>query len=402
MIAKLQAQFAFDSEDTEDIRAEKVAIFLVAGSCCLAGLVWTAMYYFIFGISIPTLLPFLFVIIVGSSLIVSHLTKNHHYAIYAQIICIIYITVLIQWSIGGVFDSGFVMIWSFIGPMVSLMFFSLRKSSVWFVLFLVNLLLTVLFNEFFSLRGPGTSETIRLVFFTMNLGVAALVVFIFAGYFVKAAVDERERANNLLLNVLPKKISNRLKLSDQTIADRFDSVSVLFADIVGSTPLFAELEPAEVVDWLNDVFSLFDQLVDKYDLEKIRTIGDNYMVASGVPTPRPDHAAAIANLALDMIHQLKTVPPRNGKRIEFRIGINSGPLVAGVIGKSRFHYDLWGDTANVASRMESHGEVGKIQITQSTYELIKGEFECVPRGPIEIKGKGKMETWFLVGRKKAQ
>ena len=402
MIAKLQAQFAFDSEDTEDIRAEKVAIFLVAGSCCLAGLVWTAMYYFIFGISIPTLLPFLFVIIVGSSLIVSHLTKNHHYAIYAQIICIIYITVLIQWSIGGVFDSGFVMIWSFIGPMVSLMFFSLRKSSVWFVLFLVNLLLTVLFNEFFSLRGPGTSETIRLVFFTMNLGVAALVVFIFAGYFVKAAVDERERANNLLLNVLPKKIANRLKLSDQTIADRFDSVSVLFADIVGSTPLFAELEPAEVVDWLNDVFSLFDQLVDKYDLEKIRTIGDNYMVASGVPTPRPDHAAAIANLALDMIHQLKTVPPRNGKRIEFRIGINSGPLVAGVIGKSRFHYDLWGDTANVASRMESHGEVGKIQITQSTYELIKGEFECVPRGPIEIKGKGKMETWFLVGRKKAQ
>ena len=236
----------------------------------------------------------------------------------------------------------------------------------------------------------------------MNLGFSSIVVFVFAGYFVNAAISEREKANKLLLNVLPKEIARILKTSEQTIADYYDSASVLFADIVGSTPLFSELEAAEVVDWLNEVFSMFDRLVEKYHLEKIRTIGDNYMVASGVPISRPDHAHAIALLAIDMLQGLKALPARNGKRIEFRLGINSGPLVAGVIGTIKFHYDLWGDTVNIASRMESHGEVGKVHITKATYELLMEDFECLPRGTIPIKGKGKMETWFLVGRKNSR
>ncbi len=222
---------------------------------------------------------------------------------------------------------------------------------------------------------------------------------IFSTYFVNSALSEREKANKLLLNVLPKEIAPILKAGEQTIADYYASASVLFADIVGSTPLFSELEPAEAVDWLNEIFSMFDDLVEKYRLEKIRTIGDNYMVASGVPTTRPDHAQALAMLALDMIEGLEKLPARNGKRIEFRLGINSGPLMAGVIGKAKFHYDLWGDTVNIASRMESHGEVGKVHITKATYELLMEDFDCVPRGEIPIKGKGNMVTWFLVSRK---
>ncbi len=174
---------------------------------------------------------------------------------------------------------------------------------------------------------------------------------------------------------------------------------MLFADIVGSTLLFSQLDPAEAVEWLNEIFTMFDQLVEKYGLEKIRTIGDSYMVAAGVPAPRADHAQAMALFALELVRRLEEVPPRHGQRLSFRIGINSGPLVAGVIGRSKFQYDLWGDTVNVASRMESHGLAGKIHITGATYELLKDDFECVRRGEVQIKGKGNMETWFVVGPK---
>ena len=393
----LLTSFAYDPDDTQEIRLDKVAIFLVAGSCCLAGIAWSLMYYLIFGFGLTAVLPILFIIIVGSSLLISHYTRNHYYAIYAEILCIIYITAFIQWSIGGVFDSGFVMVWSFIGPITALMFFSFRQSVVWYVLFVINLVITVAFNEFFASRGYDVTFRTQSFFFLMNLGTASLIVFVFAGYFVTNAIAERERANRLLLNVLPKKIAEILKIDGGTIADRFDSVSVLFADIVGSTPLFAELEPTEVVDWLNQVYSMFDQLVDKYGLEKIRTIGDNYMVAAGVPAPRADHAQAICQLALDMVQRLVEIPSRQNKLIQVRIGINSGPLVAGVIGKSKFHYDVWGDTVNIASRMESHGEVGKIQIAENTFDLVKDEFVCVPRGRVQIKGKGEMRTWYLAG-----
>lgn len=392
-----QTFFAYHPEDTEEIRLEKFSIFLVAGSCTLASCVWTTMYYFIFGLSLTTLLPFLFTLIVGTALLISHLSKNHHYAIYAQILSIMYITTLIQWSIGGVFDSGFVMVWAFIGPMIALMYFSIRRSSIWFALYLINLIMTVYFDDFFVMHGHDVSDETRTLFFIMNLGICSLIIFVFASYFVNTAVDEREKANRLLLNVLPKKIADVLKTSNDTIADRFDSVSVLFADIVGSTPLFADIEPTEAVDWLNEAFSALDDLVEKHGLEKIRTIGDSYMVAAGVPTHRADHAKVMAMFAIDMLAELENLPARNGKRLEFRVGINSGPLVAGVIGKSKFHYDIWGDTVNVASRMESHGEAGKTQISKNTYELIKDDFECVSRGNIPIKGKGEMETWFLIG-----
>ncbi len=389
--------FAYKSSDSEEIRLEKLATLLVAGSCTLAGMVWTALYYFTFSWGLTAFLPAIFVIVVGSALVISHLSRNHYYAIYAQIVCIIYITTLIQWSIGGVFDSGFVLVWAFLGPLCSLMFFSLKQSGFWFLLYLSNLLITVVFNDFFASHGQVVSTNTRLIFFIMNLSIASIVVFIFAGYYVAAAKRERERANALLLNVLPKEIALTLKANGQTIAEYHESASVLFADMIGSTPLFTLMEPSQAVDWLNEVFSMFDRLVAEYGLEKIRTIGDSYMVASGVPTPRKDHAQAIARLALEMAVGLQQIPARNGKQMQFRLGINSGPLVAGVIGKTKFHYDVWGDVVNTAARMESHGEAGKIQIGPGTYELIKGEFRCTPRGVIDVKGKGSMQTWFLEG-----
>jgi signal transduction histidine kinase len=194
----IRTSFAFDPADTPDIRLEKIAIFLLAGACCLAGLAWSAMYWAVFGWGLTSILPLFFEIIVGSALLISHYTKNHHITIYAQIICIMYITAFIQWSIGGVFDSGFVVVWAFLGPMCALMFFSLRQSFIWLLLYLLILVITVVFNDFFVAHGQAVSGTMQLVFFIMNLGVASIVVFIFAGYYVNTAIREQKKAQQLL------------------------------------------------------------------------------------------------------------------------------------------------------------------------------------------------------------
>ena len=246
-----------------------------------------------------------------------------------------------------------------------------------------------LFEE--TLRSSRTAPDLTLttlLFVLVMIGNLAMVAAILL-YFLGRLGFERERAEGLLLNVLPAEVASELKEKGKTTAQHFDSVSVLFADIVGFTPMSAAMEPEEMVGQLNDVFTYFDQLAERYGCEKIRTIGDNYMVASGLPTPRDDHAQTLCAMAVDMLDYSKTGP------LSFRLGINSGPVVAGVIGTKKFQYDMWGDTVNTASRMESHGEADQIQIAEATYALIKDDFATTPRGAIEVKGKGTLNTYWL-------
>ena len=215
-----------------------------------------------------------------------------------------------------------------------------------------------------------------------------------------AAIDrEKGRAEALLLNVLPPNIAERLKLDTGAIAEGFTEVSVLFADIVGFTQMTEKLAPEELVSRLNLIFSSFDDLVDKLKLEKIKTIGDAYMVAGGLHSREYDHAQAIAEMALAMLRRVADFGTQFGSELSLRIGIHTGSVVAGVIGKKKFIYDVWGDTVNTASRMESHGEPGKIQVSEATQLLLKNSYELAERGPMEIKGKGTMRTWFLLGPK---
>ena len=209
---------------------------------------------------------------------------------------------------------------------------------------------------------------------------------------------EHEKSEDLLHNILPAVIAERLKKTKGTIADQNDGASILFADVVNFTPMSAEMSATELVDLLNEVFSDFDDLTEKYGLEKIKTIGDCYMVASGVPEPRADHAQAITQMALDMQERVEN-HDYYGHKLAFRIGINSGPVVAGVIGRKKFIYDLWGDAVNTASRMESNGKGGCIQITEATYKLIKEDFLCDPQGTIHVKGKGEMPVWHVQRKK---
>jgi class 3 adenylate cyclase len=209
---------------------------------------------------------------------------------------------------------------------------------------------------------------------------------------------EQERSERLLLNVLPAPIAERLKAGEGVIADAFPEVTVLFADIVDFTRRSRRIGPGQVVAALNELFSAFDRLAQRQGLEKIKTIGDAYMVAGGLPQPRPDHAQAIAEMALAMQAEVTRRTDPGGQPLAVRIGIDTGPVEAGVIGTVKFSYDLWGDTVNTASRMESHGVAGCIQVTERTYQRLRDGYRFQRRGPIQVRGMGEMVTWFLVGR----
>jgi class 3 adenylate cyclase len=296
--------------------------------------------------------------------------------------------------------------------LISMWGYSLSRLRFWYAV-LANLVIMIGY-EFGSIvfKQLLESET-GIVIFTMHnfFFLGANVIGMFGSYFLERYTRrdflqkytiqaQRDQADELLYNVLPERIAERLKQSSETIAEEFNSVSVLFADIVNFTPISARFGPREVVDMLNEVFSHFDGLVDKYGVEKIQVAGDAYMAAAGVPTFRPDHATVLAQLALDMLDYVKQEEFLGGKHpIEIRIGLNSGSLIGGVIGRKKYFYALWGDMVNIASRMQSHGEVGKIQITRDTYELVKDDFECEYIGKVDIKGKGKMEAWHLLARK---
>lgn len=239
------------------------------------------------------------------------------------------------------------------------------------------------------------------LFRAINLALVAIGLLALAAVFrglvndtEQALEAERARADMLLLNVLPPAVAERLKRKpDQPIADRYDQVTVLFADIVGFTPLSARLSAERTVELLNEIFTAFDAICDRAGVEKIRTIGDGYMAVAGAPSPRADHGQAMVQVAMAMRDYMASKPV--DEPLEVRIGINSGEAVAGIVGTSRFHFDLWGDAVNVAARMESLGEPGCIQIAEGTWALVHDVFPCESRGKIRVKGKGEMETWFV-------
>lgn len=206
---------------------------------------------------------------------------------------------------------------------------------------------------------------------------------------------ERDRSEALLLNILPASIAEQLKANPGTIARQYESVTVLFADICGFTLLSARVSSQELIEMLNEVFSEFDRLAERHGLEKIKTIGDAYMAACGLPEPREGHAAAVAAMGRDMTEAVRAYAARHEVELDIRVGIHTGPVVAGVIGVNKFAYDLWGDTVNTASRMESHGTPGRVHLSKATRDALGDAFELEPRGVIPVKGKGEMETWFL-------
>ncbi len=387
-----------DTDSVEE-RRRKVTLVVLSGICFIASIVWGAAYYVIFGPTITVFITYGFTIVVGIALLVFLVTKRFGLLLYPFFLMILWNPIAMQWSLGGFAASGVLMTWSILAPFCALMFQSIRQAVWWFLAYLGLLAVSLVFDDQFRQWGTPVSHTTSMVFFGMNIIGPSLAIFLSMMYFVNAFQREHERSEALLLNILPEPIAERLKLGEEIIADGFSDVTILFADIVGFTRLAGRTTPQELVLLLNAVFSAFDRLTRRHGLEKIKTIGDAYMVAGGLPVPQTDHAEAIAKMALDMRAEVKRLGAELGEPLSLRIGINSGPVVAGVIGEQKFAYDLWGDSVNTASRMESHGVENCIQLTESAYERLKDKYVCEERGTIDIKGKGEMKTFFLTARR---
>jgi adenylate cyclase len=389
------------AEDDEETRLQKGILILSSMMMSLFGIFW-GFTYFYYGESIAGLIPLGYSVLSALGLAAFTVVRRYRLFRASQLLFSLLFPFLLMVALGGFADSSAVVMWSLTSPLGALFFSGRRQAIPWFLAYIFLLVLGAIVTPVIG-QGNSLPPAVVNAFFALNIGGVSIVAFVLLQYFTAQKDEalhllrrEQEKSDGLLLNVLPEKIASVLKDEFRTIAEQFEAVSVLFADVVGFTPLSAKLAPIEMVNTLNEAFSYFDTLVAKYGLEKIRTVGDNYMVASGAPTPRPDHAPALVRMALEMTEFVSSGPVP----LTFRIGINSGPVVAGVIGTTKFHYDLWGDSVNTASRMESHGVPGSIQITKATLDLLDDGFICRPRGTIEVKGKGGMETWLVEGLRK--
>jgi adenylate cyclase len=395
-----------DPGDDDETRLRKALLVLIAVLILPISVIWGVLYVG-FG-AWSGYIAFLYFAVSLASIGVFAETRNFGLLLRIQLLAILLAPTLSMIPLGGFAGSGGVGLWGVMAPMGALVFGGTRAGIRWYVAFVAAFLGSGIAGAVLGFVSPLPAWFTNLML-GLNISVGGTMVFTLLALFAKQRQDalgalrvEQERAESLLLNILPGSIAERLKHHPQTIADHFAAASVLFADVVDFTPRSEHLPPAEVVGMLDRLFSHFDTLAERHGLEKIKTIGDCYMVASGVPTSRPDHARALALLALDMVEATHSSEAVGDLGLELRVGINSGPVVAGVIGRKRFLYDLWGDAVNIASRMESHGTPGRVQITRATFELITDEFECEPRGTVAIKGKGDMETWYLVGPRTPQ
>ena len=388
-------------EDDDDLRAKKTLLVLLAVLILPVSLVWGTLYLALG--SAVGYLPFVYFAISVGSLAVFARTGNFRFLLNTQLLDVLLTTMLGQMLVGGFLPSGGVALWGGLAPLGALLFVEVREAVRWFVAFVVVFLITGILGEtrFPDADLPTWFTTTMLA---LNIVGTAAIAFTVLASFAKERNEalaalrvEQARSEALLVSVLPSSIAERLKTVGRPIADHVASATIVFADLVGFTPMSERLPADDVVGLLDELFSHFDELAERRGLEKIKTIGDCYMAAAGVPDPHPDHARRAALLALDMRDAVAswTLPDRSP--LQLRIGINTGPVVAGVIGTKRFFYDLYGDAVNTASRMESHSSPGEIQMTNATYELLKDEFECRPRGVIPVKGKGEMQTWYLVG-----
>ena len=251
-----------------------------------------------------------------------------------------------------------------------------------------------------------SAPVLTFLYITISLTVFILVMAFFILFYKEISYTENllekeyERSEKLLLNILPKEIAMQLKENPKRLAETYPSVTILFADIVGFTGIASTAPADELVEELNNIFSAFDHLADRYELEKIKTIGDAYMVAGGIPVPVPDHAERVARMSLDMLDEIKKFSIL-GNKLNIRIGFHTGPVVAGVIGVRKFSYDIWGDAVNIASRLESHGASGKVHVSKQVYEILKDKFDFKARGKIQVKGIGEIETYFLTGERES-
>jgi len=402
--------------DSDELRIRKTIMVFSMGLMTAAPMFWLALYW-LAGLELSATLPLAYQLISVGTLLLYVFTGNFAVFQYAQLGLFLFFPFVVQLSIGNFISASGAVLWGILAPIIAVPVLGARNSTPWFVAHIAMMLMCGFID--FELAGsvkavPKVPMQVSMLFFTLNFVAIASVAYAVLRYSAKekqryeAALEsangllriEQERSERLLLNILPGPVAERLKHNNETIADGFADVTVMFADIVNFTQIAEGLSPNQIFTMLNKIFSGFDGLAEKHGLEKIKTIGDAYMVAGGMDANAAvNYSEAIADMALDMRDLLANDRGVNDTGLEIRIGIGTGPVVAGVVGKKKFIYDLWGDTVNIASRITSEGVPGMVQVDATTYRRLRQRYDFLEPQTIYLKGKGETVVYRLIGRK---
>jgi class 3 adenylate cyclase len=414
-------QRVITDQDSEQDKLHKTLAIFACGLMGFGAMLWLAIYHFM-GIRFSATVPLSYLAVSAASLGIYLWKRNFELFRFVQTSLFLFVPFIMQWSIGSYVSSSGVMLWALLAPVGVMIFQGPRESMPWFFAYIVMTAVSGFFDYYLS---EGTQQGVNMqtisVFFALNFAAMSTIVYLLISYFVrqrdkladrlddqhKLLQEEQDKSERLLLNILPGPIAERLKGKHVTIADGFADVTVMFADIINFTRLSEEMPPKFMVTMLNEVFSHFDMLAEKYGLEKIKTIGDAYMVAGGLDVhhradhataPERDYSAAMCDLAIEMRDYMNTLSGVRRSRLQIHVGIGTGPVVAGVIGMKKFIYDLWGDTVNIASRVTSEATAGIILVDAVTYRRVRENFEFEGPQTLNVKGKGELMAYRLLGR----
>ena len=397
--------------DQDKLIREKTFLLMVP-LFALAGLAWSCLYIY-YGARFPAIIPGSYAVVSFLSILIYRWHRNFNIFRTVQLTLILLLPCLLHLALGNFVSSGAVIIWATLCPLGALAFQNSRAAGYWLFVFIICLTVVFFLEDKLAINETRLPDELVSVLFALNISGVTLLVFYLLRYFVsqnervkvqlkheQARLEiEQDKSEKLLLNILPASIAQRLKAGEKVIADEYDKAVILFADIVEFTSISQHIAPKMLVENLNKIFTHFDQLVEKYGLEKIKTIGDAYMVASGLNGINYGLVRNTADLALAMACDIQNFSLDGHTKCDLRIGIHIGSVTAGVIGSKKFSYDVWGDAVNTASRMESSGEAGKIQVSEEFYNYIKDDYDCLHRGKMEIKGKGLMDLYFLIKKR---
>jgi len=401
--------------DTKETKLKKDLLILTCGLMNIGVVGWLGIYWSM-GIQFSTTVPLGYQVISVTSLAIFLITRNFNFFRIIQLSLFLFAPFIMQWSIGSYVTSSGVALWAFLSPLGAMFLYGYRESIPWFTAYIILNALSGFF-DYYLMTGIQSGVPLKTiaVFFSLNFVVVSTIIFLLVRFFVqeqeniKKHLDEehslllleQQKSERLLLNMLPVHITKRLKQNSATIADGHADITVAFADIINFTRLTEEMSPQQMVVLLNGVFSSFDSLVEKYDLEKIKTIGDAYMAAGGLVNVHSDYVSAMADMTLEMIELITVKPEFRKYNLGIHIGISTGPLVGGVIGTKRLVYDLWGDTVNVASRLSTYSVSGKIQVDTTTYNRLRNRYQFDGPHKITVKGKGELTMYWLEGAPQA-
>ena len=415
ILAKLRNS-GVEPGDSDETRLQKTLLVFATGLISLASTLWLFIYWQ-FGPQFSATIPFIFQLLLIGNLVIYLKSGNFNLFSLTQLSFVLFMPFVAQWSLGSFIDASGVSLWGLLAPIGAVLIIGAYPSLAWFIAYVFLVALSGIFD--YLLADSVISPTYRIsmqamaFFFTLNFVTVSTLAYLLIRYAMLERQKTRlqledahtqlqnaqERSERLLLNILPSQIAERLKHENQTIADGFADVSVMFADIVDFTRMAEGMTPQQVFSMLNEIFSLFDELAEKHGMEKIKTIGDAYMVVGGMGDRSGNYSDELVDLALEMRDVLRKDSQINRMRLEVRIGISTGPVVAGVVGKKKFIYDLWGDTVNLASRITDEGSPGVIQVDEATYRRLRQRFDFEEARTVHLQGKGHTTVYRVVGRK---